>query len=828
MKTQAPHRRAAPARVLATAVSIALLFPQAGWANARLEARRHFRSGMALINAGRYDEGIAELKEAYSIKPHPNVLYNIARAAVSAGRVSEAVHYYRRYLATHPRDAKAVREELRPLEASLAQTRRKRRPAPEPAPVDEVSGVEPAAGADPEAPIPSPSPAVVSEAPTEEEARWATDEGDEEGEETPYLETVVTASRRQQSTLEAPYSTTVITAEEIELSGATSLPELLRRVPGAEVTYLGVSSANLSFRGFNQRAANKVLVLIDGRPLYEDFMGITLWPTNPVGIEEIERIEVIRGPGSALYGANAMLGVVNIITRAPGSTPSALFRGTAGSGNTYAGSFVASGGQALRYRASVGYEQANKWSRDFASDRADIASLSFDPHLGLRKARGNLSALYQPSRKVTAGVSGGVARVYSEFYPPGILRNFFLEGVSAYAQSHFHAGPLRVKGFWNHLDLVNAPQYSPVGQRVLANHLSSNVFDLEALVGHELELVGKHRLDFGLTARVKQIDWELVSGRRSELHLGALVQEEWRIAQPVRLVASYRVDRHPLLDGGKPGFAHSPRVSALFSPHEGHALRATFATAFREPTFLESYIELRTPVPGVNGSSVLTTGDTALKPERLTAFELGYRGESQKLALDWELTGYLNHVNDLIVISAIQPLPASEAFDAKTQTFLLGRSRFQNESAEYVARGVELGGRYTPVHRLDLSLSGSLQSVTSASAAACGPCTQAPAFKVFGSVGYRAPQGWELSADAAYTSSTTWIEREPSPADPTQISYLRNALPGYVVVNARMGYRWQERATFALIGTQLGPAHAEHPFGNAIERRFLLTATVTP
>ena len=137
----------------------------------------------------------------------------------------------------------------------------------------------------------------------------------------PYEERVVTASRRAQSSLEAPNATTVITAEDIRLSGATSLVELLRRVPGADVMKLGVGSANLSLRGFNQRIANKVLVLVDGRTEYQDFLGMTLWSAVPIGLEEIDRIEVIRGPGSALYGANAMLGVVNIITRAPGTGP---------------------------------------------------------------------------------------------------------------------------------------------------------------------------------------------------------------------------------------------------------------------------------------------------------------------------------------------------------------------------------------------------------------------------------------------------------------------------------------------------------------------------
>src|SRR6185436_14416980 len=97
----------------------------------------------------------------------------------------------------------------------------------------------------------------------------------------------------------------------------------------------------------------------------------------------------------------------------------------------------------------------------------------------------------------------------------------------------------------------------------------------------------------------------------------AFVQDEWKIVDQFRVQASYRVDRHPLLDNGKPGYAQSPRISALWMPVEGHAVRGSFATAFREPTFLESYTYIALPVPGVNGASALTTGNTSIKAEQL-------------------------------------------------------------------------------------------------------------------------------------------------------------------------------------------------------------------
>ncbi|MBS1153226.1 MAG: btuB3, partial [Myxococcaceae bacterium] len=309
----------------------------------------------------------------------------------------------------------------------------------------------------------------------------------------------------------------------------------------------------------------------------------------------------------------------------------------------------------------------------------------------------------------------------------------------------------------------------------------------------------------------------------------AFVQEEYRPITSLTLLGSYRIDYHPLLDNGKPGFAQSPRVSLLWQPVEGQAVRASFATAFREPTFLESYMDIRTPVPGVNGASVLTQGNRTLRPERMLAFEVGWRGELARLGLEYDLALYWNVVDDLIALTAVNPVPADQAYDPFTQSYLLGRSNFQNDPVTYTARGGELGFKWSILNGLDLRLSTAIQNIASNTAGVCGPCSQAPTVKVFGGIWYQTPVNLDLSVDAAYTSSTIWVEREPAAEDPTRISNVSNALGGYVVVNARVGYRlFKDRLTVAVVGSQLGPTHAEHPFGNLISRRVFATVTVTP
>jgi iron complex outermembrane receptor protein len=149
----------------------------------------------------------------------------------------------------------------------------------------------------------------------------------------------------------------------------------------------------------------------------------------------------------------------------------------------------------------------------------------------------------------------------------------------------------------------------------------------------------------------------------------------------------------------------------------------------------------------------------------------------------------------------------------------------------YTARGMEVGANMAPVDGLGLKASAAFQNVTSdrEEKEQCGPCSQAPQFKLYAGVTYRTKADLEFGVDAAFTSSTTWIEREPAAADPTRIELLSNPLTAYTVVNARVGYQAvKDTVDVALVGSHLAGAHSQHPFGNRIERRVYATLTVTP
>src|ERR1700730_8582534 len=135
---------------------------------------------------------------------------------------------------------------------------------------------------------------------------------------------VSSVSKKDQKLLRTAAAVFILTQDDIRRSGATNIPDLLRLVPGLAVAQIDASDWAVTSRGFNGRFANKLLVLIDGRSLYSpDFAGV-LWQVQNLMLEDIDRIEVIRGPGATLWGANAVTGVINILTKKSNDTQGGL------------------------------------------------------------------------------------------------------------------------------------------------------------------------------------------------------------------------------------------------------------------------------------------------------------------------------------------------------------------------------------------------------------------------------------------------------------------------------------------------------------------------
>ncbi|HWW87512.1 MAG TPA: TonB-dependent receptor plug domain-containing protein, partial [Vicinamibacterales bacterium] len=176
---------------------------------------------------------------------------------------------------------------------------------------------------------------------------------------------ITSASRKEQRADQAPAAVYVITQDDIRRSGITVLPEVFRLVPGMQVAQINSSDWAISVRGFNDLWSNKLLVLVDGRSIFtREFSGV-LWNAQDLMLEDIDRIEVIRGPGGTVWGANAVNGVINIITKSANDTKGALVRLGGGS---YAGADAA-----VRYGGSFGntaYRVYSQWSDHGQSESA--------------------------------------------------------------------------------------------------------------------------------------------------------------------------------------------------------------------------------------------------------------------------------------------------------------------------------------------------------------------------------------------------------------------------------------------------------------------------
>src|ERR1700683_224641 len=142
---------------------------------------------------------------------------------------------------------------------------------------------------------------------------------------------VTSVSRKEQSLSKAAGSIYVITQDDIRHSGTTNVPDLLRMVPGVDVARINANTWAISIRGFNSRYAGKVLVLVDGRTVYTPLFSGVYWDQQTMPLENIERIEVIRGPGGTVWGANAMNGVINIISKSAKDTRGGLASAEVGS-----------------------------------------------------------------------------------------------------------------------------------------------------------------------------------------------------------------------------------------------------------------------------------------------------------------------------------------------------------------------------------------------------------------------------------------------------------------------------------------------------------------
>ncbi|MEO0602397.1 MAG: TonB-dependent receptor [Myxococcota bacterium] len=791
-----------------TALLSSWLLASVAHADPKDDARRHFAAGLEAAAGADYRRAIQEFLLAQAAFPHPSTVYNIAKAYADSGDNDLAVEYYRRYQQLVPSQADAIEPIIQSLSApppsavvtprpvtggavaSTEELDKLRELAKEMQALADLIADNATTPTDGVAPVPG-------AASTDERAPAPVSDFLESA----YERVVVTASRVGQDPLDSPSTISVVTAEDIRLSGLTTIPDILRSVVGVDVMAMNSYQTDVSIRGFNNKTNNKVLILIDGRSTYIDFIGTSFFSSFPIQIDEIERIEVIRGPGSSVYGANAVTGVINIITFAPGEGRN-TFRVDYGRPGFLRASAVASGRVGdTAYRLSAGLEQMGRYAQPYPDGRLQGGSIEtfFDPVTPLGKdvlkLHGRVDSTI--SEQVSVSFSAGLSDNAGDINPLGSLPLYGFNYNHSYVRGDVFVGAFHARAFWNRNEGRTGPWFQYADSRDLNADFDNDIIDVE--VEAPLEFTTgpvDHTLNVGGGYRLKTMRFGYFRGgfdnQFVENHFKAFLNEQIAVGR-FGAVASIRFDVHPLIDLDE---TISPRGALLYRLFDRTTVRATIGSAFRAPNAIESYLGLNLPTPA-DGYFIRDIGNVNLSPERITTAEIGFHDEST-LYHQADVTFYANWLQDIIFLDDVTPTiyPFSPGADG----FRLGTTGFVNLDPQFFGYGVEADVSLFPVDGLDIFANANLLRITETLDDVTIRDGSASTLKINGGVAYRTKQRTDLSLGFNYVSGQVWRPRELD-VNTLQFLPVERPLDARFLLNARIAVRPFENEDLEIAAT---------------------------
>jgi iron complex outermembrane receptor protein len=417
---------------------------------------------------------------------------------------------------------------------------------------------------------------------------------------------VTSVSRRAEHQSEAAASVYVISREDIRRSGATSLPEALRLAPNLEVARLNAYSWSVSARGFNiPESSNKLLVLVDGRSVYEPIGSGVLWQQVDVRMESIERIEVISGPGGTLWGANAVNGVINVITRGAADTQGpAVSVGGGGFERTAAVRFGGRLGDHASLRVYVNGFDDSATKAVFASDASTDAWRGVDGGFRLDAASGKDSYTLQGDlyRNVVDGGGGSL-------WGGNVL--------GRWDRSLGRDTAVGVQAYWSRDERATPVLFE-----------ARDAFDLQAQ--ETTRLGARHEVVWGAEAHVwrenfQSFDSFTFARPRTTITLGSIFgQDTYAIRPDLKLTLGLKLE-----DNNYSGVDWLPNLRAAWRPDERWMVWGAISRAVRTPNRIEKELQS----PGVLEPS------PDFRSETLVAYELGVRAEPIK-RLSFSFTAY--------------------------------------------------------------------------------------------------------------------------------------------------------------------------------------------
>lgn len=511
---------------------------------------------------------------------------------------------------------------------------------------------------------------------------------------------ITSASRREQRAGDVPAAIFVITSEDIRRSGMTTVPDLLRLAPGVDVAQVNGNKWAVSVRGFNGVYANKLLVLVDGRTVYNRLFSGVLWNSQDLMVDDIERIEVIRGPGATIWGANAVNGVINIVTKTAAETQGGLVRVDVG-GNGDQG--------ALRYGATRGATSVRIFGQWTRRDPSLLASGLAADDIS-RSATAGFRADWSGSRDqlmVEGSFTGGRTRALW----PNLDPLTSLAQPNSHALSNARSG--QITGRWSRT--IQQGTTFQVQSFVDVDDRHEPIFDYRRHVVDIDSQVhgtygGRHELVAGLGYRAAGESFggssgiHLTTGDDTLSLVTAFAQDDIALFDR-RLMLTFGTQVQ--YDSGS-GTDVQPTVRGLWKLGTHQRLWAAASSAVRTPSLQDrGILFVSAPMPMPTGPRRVTssTGNPFAAAERLTDIEAGYRLElGAEASID--VTGFVGQYDHLRTQEVAPPVvrfdPAPYAFVAMS---------FAN-NLQATTRGLEISGHWTPTPRVRLDASYTGFSIT--------------------------------------------------------------------------------------------------------------------
>jgi iron complex outermembrane recepter protein len=454
---------------------------------------------------------------------------------------------------------------------------------------------------------------------------------------------VTSASKKPQKISRVPAAIFVITQQDIERSGATNLPDLLRMVPGLEVAQITASTWAITARGINGQYVNKLLVLIDGLVVYSPIFSGVYWDVQHVQLNSIERIEIIRGPGASVWGANAVNGVININTKRAWDTQTTSISGHGG--NTEFGG-------SLRYGGTMGGSLAYRIFADSRYIDHNLSASNQDGHDDWYLYHAGLRVDTDISPKdslvvqgeATRGNSGEVVGALISLQPP--------QNAELLLRTHFY--DWHVLGRWKHVASPHSETslqlyFDRSGRTDTTYGLGLNTIDADFQNhvgwGRRNDFVWGlgYRLNADRTGEDFQISFSPVA-LKNHIFSAFLQDEITMVPDRLHVILGAKTEREYFN-----GFNFQPTARVTWTPGSRTSFWAAVSGAQRTPSRVETAIRYNVAaLPEPNGLPLLFSvlGNPAQKNERLTSIETGFRKDfSNRLSFD--STAFFNRYHSL-------------------------------------------------------------------------------------------------------------------------------------------------------------------------------------